>query len=217
MKEKIIAEIIKNKLIVIVRAVAREHLIPLVQALYDGGVRLVEVTYSADGRVSDVETAQMIGDLAREFDGRMCIGAGTVLTAEQVALTHAAGGSFIISPDTNGQVIARTLELGMVSIPGAMTPTEIQQAHSFGADFVKLFPVSCLGADYVKAVSAPLSQVRLLAVGGIGIDNMREYLRAGVVGFGVGGSIVSAKLIGQGDFDAVSALARSYVEACGNG
>ena len=167
MREQIIQEIEKNKIITILRGVPAEQVIAVAEALYQGGIRLLEVTYSADGSVSDTETARMIGHLAAHFGEKMHIGAGTVLTARQVRLTHEAGGCFIISPDTCPEVIRETAACGMVSIPGALTPSEITAAHRLGADLVKVFPVTQLGAGYIKAVKAPLSHVRLLAVGGI--------------------------------------------------
>ena len=212
MREQVINSILEHRLIVIVRGVARAKLIDLAEALYRGGVRLLEVTYCADGSRPDAEVAEDIRLLCEHFDGRMEIGAGTVLTEAQVELTHRAGGRFIISPEANEAVIRRTVELGMVSIPGALTPREIQLAHLAGADFVKLFPVGTMGAAYVKAVRAPLSHVRLLAVGGVDENNLEEYLSAGVLGIGIGGSLVNQKLLAQNDFDAIEALAEKYVE-----
>ena len=119
----------REKLITIVRGVAREDLIPLAEAMYEGGIRLMEITYDATGKVSDEETARNIELLATRFEGRMYIGAGTVLRENQVELTKRAGGQFIISPDTFEGVIEKTRELDMVSMPGAVTPTEIQFAH----------------------------------------------------------------------------------------
>ena len=211
MREKIISTIEKEKLITIVRGVEKEKLIPLAEAMYTGGIRLLEVTYSANGKVSDEETAECIKILSEHFEGRMYIGAGTVLSEKQVELTKNAGGKFIISPDTNEKVIKKTRELNMVSMPGALTPSEAQKAHSAGADFVKLFPVSNLGADYVKAVKAPLSHIKFLAVGGITLDNMKDYLKAGVCGFGIGSNIVDKKLIDANDFSAITVLAEKYV------
>ena len=115
--------------------------------------------------------------------------------ARSTTIPIAAGGRFIISPDTNVSVIQKTRELGLVSMTGALNPTEIQTAHLAGADFVKLFPVTSLGADYVKAVKAPLSHVKFLAVGGVNTENMSDYLKAGVCGFGLGSNIVDKKLI----------------------
>lgn len=210
--EAIINQIIENKLVVIVRNVEKEKLIPLAEAMYKGGIRLLEVTYSANGSVSDEQTAENISLLAERFKDRMFIGAGTVLTEKQVELTFKAGGKFIISPDTCEEVIKKTKELKMVSIPGALTPTEIQQAHKAGADFVKLFPITSLGTSYVKAVKAPLSHIKFLAVGGIDETNMQEYLKAGVCGFGVGSNITNKKMIEQNDWEGITDLAKKFVE-----
>lgn len=211
-KEKIINSILTHRLIVIVRGVSSEQLIPLAEALYRGGVRLLEVTYCADRSRLDEEVAEDIRLLCEHFEDRMEIGAGTVLTEKQVELTHRAGGQFIISPEANDAVIHRTVELGMVSIPGALTPREVQLANAAGADFVKLFPVDTMGSTYVKAIRAPLSHVRLLAVGGINENNLQEYLSAGVIGVGVGGNLVDKKCLANNDFSAIEQLARSYVE-----
>lgn len=211
MLKKIKETILDKKIIVIVRGVQSEKLIPLAEAMYDGGIRLLEITYSADGSVSDEDTAANIKALADHFGDRMYIGAGTVLTEKQVKLTKEAGGCFIISPDTNSDVIRKTKELDMVSMPGALTPTEIQEAHISGADFVKLFPITNMGVDYVKAVKAPLSHIKLLAVGGITENNMKEYIKAGVSGFGVGSNIIDKKMLAEEDYSGITALAEKYV------
>lgn len=211
MKEKIINALEESKIIAIVRNVEKEKLIPLVTALYNGGIRFVEVTYSADGKVTDEETAECIKLLCDEFQGKMYVGAGTVLNTKQVELTKNAGGQFIISPDVCEEVIQKTCELKMVSMPGALTPTEVQKAHKAGADFVKLFPVTSMGVDYVKAIMAPLSHIKFLAVGGIDTANMRDYLKAGVCGFGIGGNIINKEMLKNNDYDGLARLAREYV------
>ena len=211
MRKTIIEAVERDKLIVIVRGVERELLIPLADAMYKGGVRLLELTFSADGKISDEETADRIKMLSEHLEGRMHIGAGTVLKESQVELCAKAGGKFIISPDTNERVIKKTVELGLVSMPGALTPTEVQAAHNFGADFVKLFPIDSLGIPYVKAIKAPLSHIKLLAVGGIDLSNIAEYKKTGVCGFGIGSGIIDKKLLSDGDFDGICELARKYV------
>ena len=213
MKNQVINSILENKIVVIVRGVDKEKLIPLAEAMYAGGIRLIEITYSATGYPTAEETAESIRALAKHFNGRMFVGAGTVLNEKQVELTKEAGGSFIISPDVNEAVIKKSVELGLVSMPGALTPTEVTAANRAGADFVKLFPITSLGLDYVKAITAPLSHVKLIAVGGINDGNMGDYLKAGVCGFGIGTNIVDKKLIAANDFDAITELAKKYVEA----
>ncbi len=211
MENSILKIIEKEKIVVIVRGVQSDKLIRLAEAMHNGGIRLLEITYSANGNISDDETADNIAALKRYFGNEMHIGAGTVLNEEQVELTKKAGGEFIISPDTVCEVIKKTKELGLISMPGALTPSEIRLAHRSGADFVKIFPAVNLGTDYIKAVRAPLSNIKLLAVGGINYSNMRDYLNAGVCGFGIGSNIVDKKLLANNDFDGITELAKRYV------
>ncbi len=207
-----IQQIEKNKIIVIVRGVAKEKLIPLAEAMYQGGIRLVECTYDASGKIPDEEIAENIRMLAAHFEGKMAVGAGTVLTEKQVELTQKAGGKFIISPDTNPELIAFTKKCGLVSIPGALTPSEVASAHRAGADFIKVFPIDLFGPKYIKTLKAPLSHVRLLAVNGITAENMSEYLEAGACGVGVGSGIVCKKMIDENNFDGIVGLAENYTK-----
>ena len=211
MREQIIKTLEEEKIIVIVRDVEREKLIPLTEAMYQGGIRLLELTYSANGKTSNEDTAESIRLLARRFEGRMYIGAGTVLTEKQVELTAQAGGKFIVSPDTCPLVIEKTRALGLVSIPGALTPSEMQFAHKSGADFIKIFPITSLGASYVKAVKAPLSHLKMLAVGGIDENNITEYRQAEINGFGLGSNIIDKKKIAENDWQGITNLAKKYV------
>ena len=208
--QETIRQIEENKIIVIVRGVEREKLIPLAQAMYDGGIRLVEFTYDTSAKIPDEEIAENIRMVAEYFDGKMVVGAGTVLTEKQVELTKNAGGKFIISPDTYPEVIKKSNELKLVSIPGALTPTEIAKAKRLGADFVKVFPVNYMGSKYIKDIKAPLSNVKLLAVGGINAENMVEYLEAGACGIGVGSGIVNKTKIAENDWASVTELAKLY-------
>lgn len=207
-----IKKIEENKIIVIVRGVDSDKLISLSQAMYDGGIRLVEFTYDASGKISDEEIAANIQKVAEHFKGKMIIGAGTVLTEKQVELTKKTGGKFIISPDTYPEVIKKTKELELVSIPGAFTPTEIATAKRLGADFVKVFPVNYMGSKYIKDIKAPLSNVKLLAVGGINADNMKEYFDAGAAGIGIGSGVVDKAKISAGDFEGITELAKRYTD-----
>lgn len=215
-KENIIHSIEENKLIAILRGVPKDKLLKTAKALYDGGVRLLEITYNFKN-VTDEETAQSIKELCDYFNGKMFIGAGTVLTKKQVLLTQKAGGNFIISPNADKKIIKLTNKCGLVSMPGALTPSEICDAHNWGADFVKLFPITNLGTDYVKAVKAPLNNIKLLAVGGIDENNIPDYLKVGISGFGVGSNIVKSDLIENNDYIGISKLAENYVKVINNG
>ena len=213
MRESIIDLIEKEKIIAIVRGAEPEQCEAVAKALYAGGIRLMEITYDQKRPESWQATANAIGALAREYEGRMFVGAGTVTSPELVELTAKAGGAFIISPDTDVAVIKKTRELGLVSMPGAMTPSEIKTAHNAGADFVKLFPVGSLGAGYLKAVKAPLSHIKIMAVGGVNEENAAEFLKAGAAGLGVGGNLAKKAWIEAGEYDRLTAAAKALVEA----
>ena len=146
-------------------------------------------------------------------DTDMCVGAGTVMSPEEVRLAKEAGASYIISPNTNPAVIRETKSMGLVSIPGAMTPSEVAEAWSLGADLVKLFPAGVLGPAYIKALKAPLKHIPVTAVGGVTPENTPGFLSAGCAGVGVGGNLVSPKLVSEGRWEEITAAARAYAEA----
>ena len=177
-----------------------------------GGIKLVEVTFDQSGKITDEETASNIRAIKEHFAGRIRVGAGTVMTVEQVEIAYKAGAEYIISPDSYEPVIRRTRELGMVSMPGALTPTEAANAHRWGADFVKLFPNSEMKITYLKALIAPLSHIKFLAVGGINLENFKDYLNAGAKGVGMATNIADRKAILAGDWDKITSLAKSYTD-----
>lgn len=213
MKEPVRQAIYENKIIAIARGVAPELIVDAAKALYAGGIRLLEITFDQSARQEENNTTQMIKALRAELGDKMMIGAGTVITTQQAEQAAAAGAQFLLSAVVNGQVIARGNELGLVTIPGAFTPSEIQEAQRLGADFVKLFPAGQLGPGYIKAVKAPLSDVQIIAVGGIDNKNLCDYLAAGAAGVGVGSCLVNNKLIKQRSFDELAKMARAYVDA----
>ncbi|MBQ8284468.1 MAG: bifunctional 4-hydroxy-2-oxoglutarate aldolase/2-dehydro-3-deoxy-phosphogluconate aldolase [Clostridia bacterium] len=211
-REEIIKDVEKNKIIVIMRGFTQEQLINTVEAMWKGGIRLVEVTYDQSGRVSDETTASNIQALSKRFAGRVRVGAGTVLTERQVELAYKAGAEFIISPDCYEKVIRKTRELGMVSMPGAFTPTEVANAYRYGADFVKLFPNSEVKISYLKALTAPLSHIKFLSVGGVNAENMLEYFAAGAKGIGVGTGILDERVVARGDYKEITRRAQLFTE-----
>ena len=213
MREEVIQCAEQHKVIAIVRGVESKKCINVAKALYDGGIRLMEVTYDQRNPDTWKTTAQAIGDILQTFGGKLLVGAGTVTTPELVELTHSVGGQFIISPDTNVDVIRRTRELDMVSMPGALTPSEIMTAHRAGADIVKLFPAADLGPGYLKAIRAPISHVKLMAVGGINENNIGQFLNAGAIGVGIGGNLVSVEAVRRGDLHKLTQAALGYRQA----
>lgn len=213
MREQIIQKIKEEKLMAIVRGVEPKLCLKVAQALYVGGIRLMEITYNQKEPEGWLQTAEAIRAVAEHFEGRMPVGAGTVTNVELVELTHDHKGQFIVSPDTDVAVIKRTRMLDMVSIPGAMTPSEIKQAFLAGADFVKLFPSGSLGSGYLKAIKAPLNHIPILAVGGISEKNLQEFLDAGADGIGIGGNLVKKAWIEAGEFDKLTEAAKAAVTA----
>lgn len=209
-REEIIKDVEKNKLIVILRGLNQDQLINTVDAMEKGGVKLVEVTFDQSGAISDEATAANIRALKERFVGRVRIGAGTVMTERQVEYAYRAGAEFIISPDCYENVIKKTRELGMVSMPGVFTPTEAANAHRYGADFVKLFPNSEVKISYLKALLAPLSHIKFLAVGGVNANNLQDYIDVGVKGVGVATAIADKKAIIAGDYAKITRLAREF-------
>lgn len=211
MREAIIQKVLDKKIVAIVRGVYGQDALNLASALYAGGIELLEVTFDQSKPESLNRTSDTVKLLCRELGDKMYFGAGTVTTIEMLNLAKEAGAGFIVSPDCNPEVIKATVEAGMVSMPGAMTPTEILTAYRAGADFVKVFPTAGLGSAYIKAVRGPLNHIRLLAVGGVNEKNIADFLAAGCVGAGVGGNLVNKNWIANGEWGKITALAREFV------
>lgn len=208
------AAMAEYRLIAILRGIPGEMLPDVLDMLHAGGIRLAEITYDAAGIIPAAATAAQIRTAASRMEGKMHIGAGTVLTTEQLCLTKEAGGSFIISPHTDLSLIEETKSMGLFSIPGAMTVSEIVAAHKAGADYIKVFPASTLGPTFFTQVLAPLPHVRLLAVSGVGLPEIPSYLSAGAAGFGIGSAIANRKLCLSGELDTIRKNAAAYAEAC---
>lgn len=206
-------QIEQHKIIAIMRGLEKAYCLPAVQALYAGGIRLVEVTFNQKDPATHPNTVEAIRQISTQMQGKMGVGAGTVTSVELARQAKEAGATFIVSPDTNPEVIAYTRQVGMVSISGALTATEALVAHRAGADYVKLFPAAMLGPAYLKALRSPLNHIRFLAVGGIDEKNMADYLQAGAAGVGVGGCLVKQQWIQEGRFAELTALAKEFSAA----
>ena len=210
---EVLTAIRREKLIAILRGVPMEKLDGVVEALAAGGVRILEFTFDHDGEDCLRENAEKIRHTVEKYGSSMLVGCGTALTVPEVEAACDAGACLVISPNVDYGVIRRTRQLGMVSMPGALTPTEIVAAHNAGADIVKLFPAGELGVGYIKAVRAPLAHIPMTAVGGVKPENVGEFLNAGVCGFGVGGQLVPTKAVREGDYAAVEARAKAFTQA----
>lgn len=209
MQSMVLDYIKDQKIISIVRGFKTEDAVRLAEALYQGGIRLIEITFEQG--LPEHQTVQSIEKICALGHRDLLVGAGTVMTREQASLAREGGAAYLISPDTNPEVIEYAKAHGLISMPGAMTPSEVAYAHALGADIVKLFPCSVLGPAYIKAIRAPLRHIPLAAVGGITLDNMAEYFRAGVCCVGIGSNLASHQLVKSGSFNEVTQLATTYV------
>jgi len=203
--------ILKHRLIAIIRGNYPEDIIlPIVAALYKGGIQTLEITLNSENALSFIEK---LSDL---YQDSLLIGAGTVLNKGSVNDAVQAGAQFILSPNVDKDVIETTKKLDKVSIPGAFTATEIQLAHQLGGDIIKIFPAR-LGAAYLSDIRGPLPHIPLLPTGGVTLQNIPEFHRAGAVGFGVGSSLVPPDIqTTDNSFAKLEEKARSYVNLISN-
>lgn len=197
----------QDKIVAIARGISLENADEVAEALFDGGIRLVEVTLNTPNAL------QIITRWREHFGAQMHIGAGTVLDVESAKNAIAAGAQFLVTPNTDEGVIEYSKEQQTPIFPGAMTPSEMVCAWQAGATAIKVFPASSLGANYLKEVRGPLPQIPLIAVGGVDANNLREFLDAGAIGVGLGGSLVNLQLIQNGQFDELRELAQRCVRA----
>jgi 2-dehydro-3-deoxyphosphogluconate aldolase/(4S)-4-hydroxy-2-oxoglutarate aldolase len=207
MSAEIKAEIERVGLVPVLRAQSEEIGHALVEAMIAGGVTVVEVTMTVPGAVD------LLRALKKQHGGKLLLGSGTVTTAAQAAATIDAGAEFVVSPSLHPEVIAKTKELGKVSIPGALTPTEVITAWNAGADYVKIFPCSAVGgASYLKALLAPFPQLQLIPTGGVTQQTAADFLKAGARALGVGADLVNPKAIADGKPEIITAAGRAYLE-----
>lgn len=203
--------IAEHKIVAICRRIYGEDLKKLAAALLKGGIRMIEVTFDQQDPDCVSKSCAALRLLGEHYGETMLVGAGTVLSAEQVDAAFKAGAKYIVSPDVNPAVVKRTKELGLASMPGAMTPTEILAAHNCGADFVKLFPATTLGFKYIKDILAPITHVKLVATGGVTEENLAQYLDLGFAGAGISGRLTDKALIQSGNFDELTRRAEVFV------
>ena len=207
MSAEIKAEIERLCLVPVLRAQSEEMGHALVEAMIAGGITVVEVTMTVPGAID------LLRVLKKEYGSQLLLGSGTVTTAAQAAATIEAGAEFVVSPSLHPEVIAKTKELGKVSIPGALTPTEVITAWNAGADYVKVFPCSAVGgASYLKALLAPFPELQLIPTGGVTQQTAPDFLKAGARALGVGADLVNATAIAEGKPEVITNAARAYLE-----
>lgn len=193
-------------IVAVIRADSPEKLVDVAEALLAGGVEVMEVTFTVP------RVTQVLEKVAEKLGSRVLLGAGTVLDCETARAAILAGAEFIVSPSVNVDVIELCRRYSKLVMPGALTPTEVVTAWQAGADIVKIFPSELTGPKYIKALRAPLPQIRMMPTGGVNLDTAEEFLKCGACALGIGGSLVEPKAVASGDLKRIESLARQYVE-----
>ena len=206
-KADIISLLTNPGIIAIVRAQQAAQVAPLFEALIAGGVKAIEITMTTPNALAAIREAR------DKIGQRALIGVGTVLDADTCRAAIAAGAEFVVTPICRTELVAVAHAAGCPIMLGAYTPTEAQLAHEAGADFIKIFPADTLGPGYVKALRAPLPHLRIVPTGGVDVQNVAEFLKAGCAALGVGSALVSAKILQAADWPELTRRAAAFVNA----
>ncbi|MGN8646317.1 bifunctional 4-hydroxy-2-oxoglutarate aldolase/2-dehydro-3-deoxy-phosphogluconate aldolase [Gracilibacillus sp. HCP3S3_G5_1] len=195
-----------NGLVAIIRKVPQDKVLQLVESLIRNGIDTLEVTIDAQ------DAFETINELNRKFSDKALIGAGTVLNASSAQQAINNGAEFIVSPCLNVDVVTATLQNGKLSMPGVFTPTEALTAIEGGADIVKVFPANSVGPSFISSLKGPLPQISIIPTGGIDINNIAEFVKAGSFAVGLGGSLVDKAALNRGDFAEIERKASEFVK-----
>lgn len=207
-KQKVYQTLVEGGVVPIVRVESPETALHIADAILKGGIACLEVTLTVPGALSVIER------LAGKYGNEFAIGAGTVLDPESARLAINAGACFIVSPNTRTETLALCQRYGIISCPGALTPTEVLTAWEQGGDLIKVFPCDNVGgASYIKALKAPLPQIDLVPTGGVTLENAAEFIQAGATAVAVGSSLMDKRAIVAHDWDAIAAQAKRFVAA----
>ena len=207
-----VKEFLEKKVIVICRGIAEQEIVNVATALYNGGVRFMEVPFNQADPDSFPETARKIKAVREVLAGKMHVGAGTVITMEQFELAKQAGAEVIVSPTLEEDIIAATKEAGLVSMPGCATPSEMTKAYKLGADLIKLFPASMVSLKTIKEIRVPLNHLPLVCFGGVTAENVGEILATGVVGVGAASAILDKQALAERNYEKITALAKAITD-----
>jgi 2-dehydro-3-deoxyphosphogluconate aldolase/(4S)-4-hydroxy-2-oxoglutarate aldolase len=206
-KHRVIHAIEQTGLIAIVRGIEPESVLPLAEALYAGGVEVIEVTCNSTRYLESITT------LKNKMGDKMKVGAGTVINPVMAQLVIDAGADFVLSPDFNPDVISMVHEKQRLMIPAVMTPSEILQACRLGVDLLKLFPANSLGIDYLKEIQGPLDNLALIPVGGITLENTASFAQAGAFAVGVGSALTNKQWVKDGEWEKITRQAEAFIRA----
>ena len=207
-----VKEFSEKKVMVVCRGISEEEIVKVATALYDGGIRFMEVPFNQADPNTFASTANKIKIVKEALGDKMHVGAGTVITMEQFELARKAGAEIIVSPTMEEDVITATKEAGLISMPGCATPSEMTKAYKLGADLIKLFPASVVNLKVIKEISVPLNHLPLVCFGGVSAENIKDVLATGVIGVGMASSILDKQALKDKDYAKITALAKSVTE-----
>lgn len=207
-----VKEFSEKKIIVVCRGISEEEIVKVATALYDGGIRFMEVPFNQAEPNTFASTANKIKIVKESLGDKMHVGAGTVITMEQFELARKAGAEIIVSPTMEEDVITATKAAGLISMPGCTTPSEMTKAYKLGADLIKLFPASVVNLKVIKEISVPLNHLPLVCFGGVSAENIKDVLATGVIGVGMASSILDKQALKDKDYAKITALAKSVTE-----
>ncbi len=202
-----LSRVLNSGIVAVIRSTSSEQLVEVARALYEGGVDVLEVTFTVP------RALEIIAAVRKALGDKVLLGAGTVLDPETARAAFLAGAEFLVSPTVNLDVIRLGNRYDKLVMPGALTPTEILTAWEAGAQIIKVFPADIGGPDYLKTLHGPLPQVRLLPTGGVNLSTIADFLKAGACAVGLGGALVESKAVESGDMARITSLAQQYVAA----
>jgi len=209
-KQQCLQTMIDTGVVAVIRAPSAEILPEIAEALLAGGVLAIEVTMTTPNAIEGIAA------LNKRVGEKAILGVGTVLDSATATKAVEAGAQFVVSPAFDPEIVATTLKLGKISIPGAFTPGEILRATNAGADVVKVFPSTGLGPGYFKDILAPLPKLRLTPTGGVDLKNAPEWIKAGALFVGAGTALVSKEAVAKKDWATITASAKAFIDAIKN-
>jgi 2-dehydro-3-deoxyphosphogluconate aldolase/(4S)-4-hydroxy-2-oxoglutarate aldolase len=205
-KAEVLEKIKELGLLAVIRGPSPELTVKMVEALIAGGVLGIEITYSTPNAEDVVRT------LSSKYGDRILLGMGTLTKPEQAAQAKQAGAHFLVSPICEPELVKSMVATGLLTMAGALSPSEVLQAYNLGSDVIKIFPGSLGGPAYIKALKGPFPYIPMMPTGGVSAGNVVEWFRAGVVAVGAGSELCPPQLAREGKFDEITRLAREFMQ-----
>jgi 2-dehydro-3-deoxyphosphogluconate aldolase/(4S)-4-hydroxy-2-oxoglutarate aldolase len=205
-KVEVLEKVKELGLLAVIRGPSPELTIKMVEALVAGGVLGIEITYSTPN------AEEVVSSLVGKFGSSIVLGMGTLTKPEQASQARQAGASFLVSPICEPGLVKSMVASGILTMAGALTPTEVFQAYTLGADVIKIFPGSLGGPAYIKALKGPFPYIPMMPTGGVNVGNMSEWFKTGVVAVGAGSELCPPQLAKDGKFDEIIKRAAEFMQ-----